>query len=151
MGCVDDMSNRVRRNTGRKKNVLFICTNNSARSQMAEALLKYLYGDRYDVYSAGTSPTSVNEYAVRVMAEMGIDISKNRSKGVDEFREMEFDYVVTVCDDARESCPFFPGKQQIHRSFHDPTLAKGGEMEILNAFRKVRDEIKSWIVEKFGD
>ncbi len=118
---------------------------------MAEGFLKNLYGDRYEAYSAGTFPTAVNEHAIRVMAEVGIDISKNRSKSIDEFKWMEFDYIVTVCDDARESCPFFPGKQQIHKSFYDPALAKGDEEEVLNTFRRVRDEIKNWIIEKFGD
>ncbi len=117
---------------------------------MAEGLLKNLYGDKYEVYSAGTFPTTVNEYAIRVMAELGIDISKNRSKSVEEFRGMEFDYVVTVCDDARESCPFFPSRQQIHKSFDDPALVKGIEGETLNAFRRIRDDIKNWIIEKFG-
>jgi arsenate reductase len=134
---------------GRKK-VLFVCMNNSARSQMAEGLLNGLYGDRYLARSAGVSPKEVNPFAVRVMAEIGIDISKNRSKSIEEFRGMKFDYVVTVCDDANESCPFFPGKVQIHKSFEDPALAKGSEEEILRAFRRVRDEIREWIIQNFG-
>ncbi len=131
--------------------VLFLCTHNSARSQMAEGLLRALYGDRYEVYSAGTHPTEVHPYAVRVMAEIGVDISPHRSKSVEELRGMEFDCIVTVCDRARESCPFFPGaRRYIHRSFDDPASFRGTEEEILREFRRVRDEIREWIVETFG-
>ena len=134
-----------------KKKVLFICTHNSVRSQMAEGILRALYGDRYEVYSAGTHPTGVNPYAVRVTAEIGVDISTHRSKSVEEFRGMRFDYVVTVCDNAKENCPFFPGaKVYLHRSFKDPSEAKGVEEEIMEVFRKVRDEIKNWIEKTFG-
>lgn len=118
---------------------------------MAEGILKDLFGDRYDAYSAGTSPTSVNPYAIKVMAELGIDISKNRAKSIEEFRGMDFDYVVTVCNDAKESCPFFLGKIHIHMGFEDPAFAKGTEEEILKTFRKVRDEIRKWIIKYFGD
>ena len=90
-----------------KKKVLFICTHNSARSQMAEGILRTLYGDRYEAYSAGTQPTKVNPYAIKVMSEIGIDISNHRSKSAEEFRGKEFDYVVTVCDNVKEACPFF--------------------------------------------
>ena len=90
------------------KRVLFICTHNSARSQMAEGFLNALYGDRYKGYSAGIEPTKVNPYVIKAMAEMGIDFSKQRSKGLEEFRDQNFDYVVTVCDHAKEACPFFP-------------------------------------------
>jgi len=117
---------------------------------MAEGLLKHLYGDRYEVHSAGVYPKEVNPYAIRVMSEVGIDISKNRSKSIEEFRGEVFDLVVTVCDDARESCPFFPGKKRIHKSFEDPALAGGSEEEILDVFRRVRDDIRDWIIGYFG-
>ncbi len=133
-----------------KKNILFICTHNSARSQISEALLRTLHGERFDVYSAGTEPSSVNPYAVRVMAEFDIDISTQRSKSVEEFRGREFDYVVTVCDHARETCPFFPGaKQYLHRDFRDPSLIQGTEKEKLDVFRQTRDEIRDWIEKTF--
>jgi len=118
---------------------------------MAEGLLNALYGDLYEAYSAGTEPKVVNPYAVRVMAEIGIDISHHKSKHLNEFLGKEFDYVVTVCDKAHQSCPFFPGgKEYIHKGFEDPSEVTGGEEEILNTFRKVRDEIKMWIKEFFG-
>jgi arsenate reductase len=135
----------------RKKTVLFICTHNSARSQMAEGFLNALYGSQYRAYSAGTEPSAVNLYAVKVMAEAGIDISKNRSKSVEEFVTMSFDYVVTVCDHAKETCPFFPGgKTYIHKGFEDPSQITGSENENLARVRKIRDEIKEWIHELFG-
>ena len=134
-----------------KKRVLFICTHNSARSQMAEALLRALYGEKYDACSAGTQPSQINPDAVRVMKEIGIDISRRRSKSVDEFRGWKFDLVVTVCDQARESCPLFPGaKNYLHQGFEDPSGFEGTEAEKLALFRKVRDEIKTWIVGAFG-
>jgi len=133
-----------------KKRVIFICTHNSARSQMAEGILKFLYGDKYEVFSAGTNPKDVNPFAVEVMKEIGVDISKNRAKSVNEFLGEEFDFVVTVCDNAKENCPFFPGgKKYIHKSFEDPSQFKGDKEEILNFFRKVRDEIKDWIEKNF--
>lgn len=134
-----------------KKKVLFICTHNSARSQMAEAFVNTLYSDQYEAYSAGTQPSQVNRYAVEVMAEIGIDISGNCSKSVEEFREMTFDYVVTVCDHARETCPFFPGGRTfIHKGFEDPSEISGTEDEIFIEVRKIRDEIKEWVQETFG-
>ncbi|MCX7784609.1 MAG: arsenate reductase ArsC [candidate division WOR-3 bacterium] len=134
-----------------KKKVLFICTHNSARSQMAEGLLNHLYGDRYEAYSAGTQPTMVNPYAIKVMREIGIDISHHRSKSVQEFLNQEINYVITVCDSAKETCPFFPGgKKRLHQSFQDPSDFTGNEEETLNIFRKVRDEIKMWIEETFA-
>lgn len=134
-----------------KKKVLFICTHNSARSQMAEAFLNYLYPDRFEAYSAGTKPGALNQYAVKVMQEMGIDLGKHYSKHLSEFAGMEFDYVVTVCDKARESCPFFPGaKTYIHKSFDDPSQASGTDDEILEFTRKVRDEIRKFIADYFG-
>lgn len=125
-----------------KKKVLFICTHNSARSQMAEGFLNALYGDRYEGYSAGMETAKVNPYAVKVMAEIGIDISAHRSKSIEEFRGKSFDYVVTVCDHAKEACPFFPGEKILHRDFEDPSEFKGTTDEILEEVRRVRDEIK---------
>lgn len=132
-----------------KKRVLFICTHNSARSQMAEGLLNAFYGDKYESYSAGVSPTKVNPYVVKSMAEIGIDISRNRSKSIEEFRGENFNYVVTVCDSAREACPFFPGEEVIHKSFDDPSRFKGSEEEILKQVRRVRQEINEWIKSRF--
>jgi arsenate reductase len=145
------MGMKINRTDTSKEKVLFICTHNSARSQMAEGLLRTLYGDRYEAYSAGTQPSKVNPYAVKVMAEIGIDISKHRSKGVEEFLGMEFDYVFTVCDRAKNTCPFFPGaKRYVHQSFDDPAEFRGDKEESLTVFRRVRDEIKSWIEITFG-
>ena len=133
-----------------KKKVLFICTHNSARSQMAEGLLRSLAGDRYDVFSAGTEPGRVHPYAVRVMAEIGMDISLHRSKNVDEFAGHLMDMVITVCDHAKETCPIFPGgAQKIHQSFEDPSALSGSEEAILAGFRRIRDEIKGWMVSAF--
>ena len=132
-----------------KKKVLFICTHNAARSQMAEGLLNALYGNRLKAFSAGTTPTKVNPIAIKVMAEIGIDISKNRSKSIEEFRGETFDYVVTVCNHAQATCPFFPGKKILHQSFRDPSEFKGSEDTILKEVRWVRDEIKTWIEDTF--
>jgi arsenate reductase (thioredoxin) len=127
-----------------RKRILFLCTGNSARSQMAEALLRHLGGDRYEVASAGVAPTSVRREAIEVMGELGIDISSHRSKSVDDFVGSEFDYVVTVCDNANEQCPVFPGRtQRLHWSFDDPAAAEGDELARLAVFRRVRDEIHS--------
>lgn len=134
-----------------KKKVLFICTNNSARSQLAEGLLNALRGDRYAAFSAGTDPTRVNLYAVRVMGEIGIDITHQRSKSVDNFLGEKFDYVVTVCDRAKGTCPFFPGaKTYFHRSFEDPARKDLDERQSLQLFRKVRDDIREWLEKTFG-
>jgi len=133
-----------------RKRVLFICTHNSARSQMAEGILNALLGHRYEANSAGTEPTEIDALAIKVMAEIGIDISKHRAKNVGEFQNMLFDYVVTVCDYAKESCPFFPGDTVIHKSFDDPESAGGPNEKKLAEFRKIRDEIKNWILEAFG-
>jgi arsenate reductase len=125
-----------------KKRVLILCTGNSARSQMAEGLLRYLAGDRFEVESAGVEPYYVRPQAIEVMREIGIDISNHRSKSVDEFTGQEFDYVITVCDNARERCPVFPVKtERIHWSFDDPGEARGDESAVLAVFRRVRDEI----------
>lgn len=131
-----------------KKKVLFLCTHNSARSQMAEGLLRAIKGDEYEAYSAGVSPTIVDPDAIKAMAEIGIDISGQRSKSMDEVKGIKFDLVITVCDSAKEACPFFPGaKEQIHRSFDDPASYEGKVR--LPAFRRVRDEIGAWIKEAF--
>ena len=138
------------KNTGDRKKVLFICTHNSTRSHMAEGLLNTLYGSRYEVWSAGTDPTEVNPLAVKVMVEVGIDISAHQSNSVEDFLDQEWDYVVTVCDRANETCPFFPGgKEKIHRGFEDPAAVNGSDEEKMVAFRRVRDEIKRWIEEAF--
>ncbi|MBS1797935.1 MAG: arsenate reductase ArsC [Acidobacteria bacterium] len=126
-----------------KKRVLILCTGNSARSQMAEGLLRALGGGRFEVESAGVVKSFVRPPAIEAMREIGIDISGHRSKAVDEFAGREFDYVITVCDNAKENCPVFPGKtKRIHWSFDDPAEATGGDAEILAVFRRVRDEIK---------
>ena len=129
--------------------VLFLCTHNSARSQMAEAFLNSLCGDRFKAESAGITPTRINPYVAKVMAEIGIDLSTHRSKSIMEFQGRNLDYVVTVCDQAREECPFFPGEKQVHRTFPDPSSFMGTEEEILTKVRAVRDEIKQWIHKSF--
>jgi arsenate reductase len=129
-----------------KKRILILCTGNSARSQMAEGLLRHDAGDRFEVFSAGTRPSRLRPEAIAVMRELGIDISGQRSKGVDEFAGHPFDYVVTVCDNARESCPIFPGgTPTIHHSFEDPAAIEGSDEQRLAAFRQVRDEIRIWL------
>ena len=133
-----------------KKKILFLCTNNSARSQMAEGLLKAFGDNNYEVYSAGISPSRVNPYAIKVMAEIGIDLSKYLSKSIDKLQREKFDYVVTLCDQAKKTCPFFPNsKEYIHKNFIDPAGIEEGEDELLNIFRGVRDEIKDWIEKTF--
>ncbi len=125
-----------------KKRVLILCTGNSARSQMAEGLLRHAGGDFYEVYSAGVEPSFVRPQAVEAMRESGINITNHRSKSVDEFAGQEFDYVITVCDNANERCPVFPGNtERIHWSFDDPAAAKGDNAAQLAVFRRVRDEI----------
>ena len=133
-----------------KVKVLFLCTHNSARSQIAEGLLNALYGDKFEAASAGTRPSHVNPFAVKALAEIGIDISLHTSKHVKEFIGKPVDIVVTVCDNAKEECPIFPGaKTQIHHSFKDPSLETGNDEVRLNAFRKTRDEIKNWLEKDF--
>lgn len=130
------------------KSVLFICTHNSARSQMAEGLVNALYPKVLTAKSAGTAPSGVHPLAIKAMSEMGIDISGQRSKGLDEFEGQEFDYVVMVCSNAAETCPFFPGgRKQIHRGFEDPASAVGTEDAKLQAFRNARNEINKWIID----
>jgi arsenate reductase (thioredoxin) len=122
--------------------VLFLCTHNSARSQMAEGLLRAWGGARFEACSAGTEATEVRPLAIAAMAELGIDISNQRSKALTEYVGQPFDVAITTCDEVREACPFFPGaKQQLHWSFDDPSAAKGTETERLAVFRRVRDEI----------
>ena len=128
--------------------VLILCTGNSARSQMAEGLLRQATDGRLDVFSAGTKPTTVRPEAVAVMAELGIDISKHRSKHVDEFARDRFDYVITVCDHANETCPVFPNRtERVHWSFPDPAADTGSEEQRLTAFRQVRDALQSTLGE----
>ena len=125
-----------------KKRVLILCTGNSARSQMAEGLLRDLAGDKFEVESAGTIASFVRPQAIAAMAEIGIDISAHRSKCLDEFLDTEFEYVITVCDNANESCPVFPGNaRRIHWSFDDPAEAKGDDEDVAEVFRRVRNEI----------
>lgn len=125
-----------------KKKVLILCTGNSARSQMAEGLMRHEAGDRFEVASAGTHPTELRPEAVAVMKELGIDISSHRSKSVDEFAGRDFDYVITVCDHARDACPVFPGNaERLHWPFDDPASATGSAEQRKAQFRRVRDEI----------
>jgi len=134
-----------------KKKVLFLCTENSCRSQMAEGILRHFKGDEYDVFSAGTSPSVVNPRAIKVMAEIGIDISGHKSKSIQEFLGKDFDFVITVCDKVKETCPVFHrGAKHVHWSFVDPAEASGSEEEVLSIFRRVRDEIELRIQEEFG-
>ena len=129
-----------------KKRVLILCTGNSARSQMAEGLLRHDAGERFEVESAGTKPGQVRPEAIAVMKELGIDISGHRSKSVDEFAGRNFDYVLTVCDNAKESCPIFPGHaKRVHRNFEDPAAAGGSENERLAVFRRVRDQLRDYL------
>lgn len=131
-----------------KRSVLFLCTGNSCRSQMAEGWLRHLDGARFNVASAGTHPVGLNARAVTVMKEAGIDISNHRSKRVDELLERQFDYVITVCDRAKETCPIFRGASSVlHWSFNDPADAQGNEEARLAVFRHVRDEIAEHIRE----
>ncbi|TRZ97926.1 MAG: arsenate reductase ArsC [Nitrospiraceae bacterium] len=129
-----------------KKPVLFLCTGNSCRSQMAEGFLRHFAGDRFDVASAGTRPAVLNPGAIDAMREVGVDIAQHRSKSVDEFAGQRFDHVITVCDRARESCPIFPGPTCLHQwSFDDPAEATGTLEERMAVFRRVRDEIAARI------
>ena len=125
-----------------KKKVLILCTGNSCRSQIAEGILRHYGRENFEVFSAGTKPSKVNETAIEVMKEIGIDISNHRSKHLDEFKNQVFDYVITVCDHANESCPLFPTKTvKLHWSFPDPPHDKEMTPEVWNEFRKVRDMI----------
>lgn len=139
-----------------KKKVLFLCTGNSCRSQMAEAWLRSLGGDSFEVYSAGLDPHGVNPYTIKVMEEAGVDMSDHRSKDLDEYMgKMDFDYLITVCGNADERCPFFPGiGTRLHWPFEDPAAFMGPEAEKLAAFREIREQIKTkiqaWLDER-GD
>jgi arsenate reductase len=134
-----------------RKRVLILCTGNSARSQMAEGLLRDLAGERFEVASAGVSPSHVRPEAITVMREIGIDISQHRSKSVDEFTDQAFDYVITVCDNANEHCPVFPGNtERINWSFDDPATAQGDEQARLSVFRRVRDQIRHQLRDFFS-
>jgi arsenate reductase len=129
-----------------KERVLILCTGNSARSQMAQGLLEHDAGDRFEVESAGTKPGRVRPETIAVMKELGIDISGYRSKRVDEFQGQSFDYVLTVCDNAKESCPVFPGDaKRIHNAFEDPAALQGTEETGLTLFRRVRNEIREYL------
>jgi len=131
---------------GEKKRVLFLCTHNSARSQMAEGLLRHLAGDRFEAFSAGTEATRVRPEATSAMAEVGVDISAQESKTLQRYLGEPFDLVVTVCDDANEACPVFPGAtERLHWSFPDPSVTTGSHEERLRMFRKVRDDIRARI------
>src|SRR5215469_15972021 len=134
-----------------KKRVLILCTGNSARSQMAEGLLRQDAGERFEVESAGTKPSFVRPEAIAAMREIGIDISGHRSKHVDEFAGQQFDYVITVCDNARESCPVFFGKaHKLHHDFEDPAAFTGPDAERLAVFRRVRDELRAYLHDLAG-
>ena len=129
------------------KKVLFLCTGNSARSQMAEGLMRNLRGDEFEVYSAGIDPKGIHPLAIEMMREIGIDISQQRSKHLDEYGEEAFDYIVTLCDHAAKTCPFFPGRgERLHHSFPDPAAAEGSREEKLEMFRRVRNELKEFIL-----
>ena len=131
-----------------KKKVLFLCTGNSCRSQMAEGLLRYLAGDRFEVFSAGVKPVEVNLLAIKVMKEIGIDISGYKSKSLNDLSDRQFDHVISVCDNARQTCPVLPGKyEKIHWNLEDPAQAYVTEYDKLKVFRAVRDQIKQKIEE----
>jgi len=133
---------------GDKKRVLILCTGNSARSQMAEGLLRHDAEERFEVESAGTKPSAVRPEAIAAMRELGVDISGHRSKSVEEFAGLKFDCVITVCDSARESCPvFFGSAKRLHKSFEDPAAVQGSEEERLAAFRRVRDQLRVYLAE----
>jgi len=136
----------VRSEKKKKAKVLFLCTGNSCRSQMAEGWLRHLAGDRFEVSSAGTQPAGLNPGAVDAMRELGIDISGHRSKHLNEFLGVRFDHVITVCDRAKETCPIFPGARSLlHWRFDDPAAARGSDEERRKVFQRVRDEIGSRI------
>jgi arsenate reductase len=136
----------------KKPRVLFLCTHNSARSQMAEGMLRNLAEGRFEVHSAGTEATHVRPQAIKVMEEIGIDISGQESKTLARYLGQPFDYVITVCDEANEACPVFPGaKNRPHWSLEDPSRAYGSEEELLENFRRVRDEIREHIEQQFAN
>ncbi|MEK7374553.1 MAG: arsenate reductase ArsC [Thermodesulfobacteriota bacterium] len=133
-----------------KRKILIVCTHNASRSQVAEGFFRELKGDRWEAYSAGTAPTEVHPGAVAVMAEIGIDIRGHRAKGLDVLAGITFDEVVTVCDNAQKTCPVVPGGGvRRHQGFEDPSVARGTKAEVLAVFRRVRDEIRNWIVNTY--
>ena len=135
-----------------RSRVLFLCTHNSARSQMAEGLLRHLAGDRFEAHSAGTEATQVRPLAIRAMDEIGVNISGQESKTLERYLREPFDHVITVCDDANEACPFFPGAEnRVHWSFEDPSRAEGTEEERLAVFRLVRDRIRDRVQAELVD
>jgi arsenate reductase len=135
-------------NGSKMKKILFLCTHNSCRSQMAEGLVNHFLGDRFRAFSAGTEATRVNPLAIKVLAELGIDISGHRSKALDVFAGESFDFVVSLCGDANENCPlFFGGVRRVHLGFDDPSRLPGSEEEVLPEFRRVRDEIRQKLTE----
>jgi len=136
----------------KKKRILFLCTVNSSRSQMAEGLMRKCFGDIFEVFSAGINPSEVNPSAIKVMNEIGIDISEHTSKSVELFRKKKFDYLITVCDNAKEACPVFTDeiKNRLHWSLEDPAEVTGTQDEILKKFREVRDLIKDKILKFFN-
>jgi len=138
--------------TVNKRTVLFLCMHNSMRSQMAEALLSKMLGDRFEAFSAGLDPLPVNPLAARVMAEVGIELDRVRSKGLEEFRGRQFDFVVTLCDDTSLVCPFYgAGRHLLHKHFPDPALVEGTEEEMLVAARRLRDSLTAWLTDTFGE
>jgi arsenate reductase len=135
-----------------KARVLFLCTHNSSRSQMAEGLLRHLAADRFEAHSAGTEATHVRPLAIRAMDEIGVDISGQESKTLDRYLGEPFDYVITVCDESNEACPFFPGaKNRLHWSLPDPSAAEGTEEERLKVFRSVRDGLRDRVQAELVD
>jgi arsenate reductase (thioredoxin) len=132
-----------------RKRILFICTHNAGRSQMAEGLVNALFSDKLDARSAGVSPSPLNPLAVRVMGEAGIDISKQRSKHLDELEGERFDIVVTLCTEDETTCPFFPAQEHMHHGFADPSRVSGTEEQQLQAVRAIRDDIRAWIKATF--
>jgi arsenate reductase len=135
-----------------KNKILILCTGNSCRSQIAEGYLRYFAGDKADVYSAGVETHGVNPKAIETMEEDGIDISNHTSNNIDEYRNIDFDFVITICDNAKERCPFFPTRaKKFHQNFPDPAKAKGTEEEIKNEFRHVREMIKTYCREFVED
>jgi arsenate reductase len=130
-----------------RKSVIFLCTGNSARSQMAEGMMRYLRGNEFEVFSAGTEPKGIHPLAIEVLTEIGIDISSHRSKHLEEYLNREFDYIVTLCDHAAKNCPLFPGPGEIiHRGFSDPAAVEGSGEEKLEMFRSVRDALKEFML-----
>lgn len=145
-----DRVSPLKEKTDDRLTVVFVCTHNSARSQMAEGYLRHAHGDRFDVYSAGTEETHVRPLAIKAMEEVGVNISGHTSKTLDALDQVEKDYVITVCDDARDTCPVVHARRKVlHQSFPDPSAATGTEAERLAAFREVRDALIDWVDGEF--